>query len=213
MEKYCSTNPLCFLWIIWLSVSCNAQNNYPPTKTVGGGCEGCEALYEYGEKKLGPTDTLPGFKDNSPQLKITGTVFQKDGVTPAENVILYIYHTNRQGIYETRGSEKGWAQRHGYIRGWIRTGQDGKYTFYTFRPTAYPDRSEPEHIHITVKEPGINEYYLDDFFFDDDPLLTQRKREKLENRGGSGITFPTEEKGLFAIRRNIILGKNIPGYE
>jgi protocatechuate 3,4-dioxygenase, beta subunit len=213
MEKYCSANPLCFLWIIWLSVSCNAQNSYPPAKTVGGGCEGCEALYEFGDKTLSPIDTLPGFEDNSPQLKITGTVFQKDGVTPAENVILYIYHTNRQGIYETRGSEKGWAQRHGYIRGWIRTGKDGKYTFYTFRPSAYADRSEPEHIHITVKEPGVNEYYLDDYFFDDDPLLTQSKREKLDHRGGSGITFPMEENGLFTIQRNIILGKNIPGYE
>lgn len=122
---------------------------------------------------------MPEFQNNEPQLKITGTVLKNDGKTPAENVIIYIYHTNRHGIYETRGNETGWAKRHGFIRGWVKTGKDGKYTFYTFRPAAYPDGSEPEHIHTTVKESDKNEYYLDDYLFDDDPILTQRVRNKL----------------------------------
>ena len=146
-------------------------------------------------------------------MKITGTVFLKDGRSPAQNVIVYIYHTSRKGIYQTKGNEKGWAKRHGYIRGWIKTGKDGRYTFYTFRPAAYPDRSEPEHIHITVKEPGKNEYYIDNFFFDDDPLLTQAVRDRLNNRGGSGIMNASVENGILTIKRNIFLGKNIPNYD
>jgi protocatechuate 3,4-dioxygenase beta subunit len=196
--------------------SCNAQN--APTegasaKIVGGPCEGCEAIYEYEGKALTSVDTLPGFNDNEPKLKITGIVFKQDGKTPAENVILYIYHTNRQGIYERKGDEKGWAKRHGFIRAWVKTGKDGQYAFYTFRPASYPDGSEPEHIHLTVKEPGRNEYWLDDYLFDDDPLLTQGSREKLRNRGGSGIVQPIEENGILAIKRDIVLGKNIPDYE
>ncbi len=74
---------------------------------VGGPCEGCEAVFEYGDRKLTPTDTLPGFEENKPKLKITGTIYKKDEKTPAENVILYIYHTNREGEYATRGDEKG----------------------------------------------------------------------------------------------------------
>ncbi|WP_421976095.1 intradiol ring-cleavage dioxygenase [Roseivirga seohaensis] len=213
MDIKFNTFQLCFLLILWVCTSCNAQIKNTTAKLVGGRCEGCEAIFEYGNKKLTSIDTLPEFQNNEPKLRITGTVLKKDGKTPAENVIIYIYHTNRKGIYETKGDETGWAKRHGFIRGWVKTGKDGKYTFYTFRPAAYPDGSEPEHIHITVKEPGKNEYYLDSYFFDDDPILTQNLRDKLNDRGGSGIMKPVEENGTLVIERNIILGKNIPNYE
>lgn len=204
---------LYFLLFFWICTSCNAQIKNSATKLVGGSCEGCEAIFEYGDKNLAPIDTLPEFHNNEPKLKITGTVFKNDGKTPAEDIILYIYHTNRQGIYETKGNETGWAKRHGFIRGWVKTDEEGKYTFYTFRPAAYPDGSEPEHIHLTIKEPDKNEYYLDDYLFDDDPILTPSTRNRLNNRGGSGIMKPITENGILLIERNIILGKNIPNYE
>lgn len=204
---------LCSLLVLLAFSSCNAQTKNTNSKLIGGGCEGCEAIYEYDGKKITSIDTLPEFKNKEPQLKITGTVFKKDGKTPAENVIIYIYHTNRQGIYETKGNETGWAKRHGFIRGWIKTGKDGKYTFYTFKPAAYPDGSEPEHIHITVKEPDKNEYYLDEYVFEDDPILTQSTKNKLKNRGGSGIMKLIKGSGMLTGERNIFLGKNIPNYE
>ncbi|MBK6265106.1 intradiol ring-cleavage dioxygenase [Marivirga sp. S37H4] len=209
MKSIIKTFQVCCLLFVLGLTACNAQSS----KIVGGPCEGCEAIDEYGDKKLTATDTLPEFKNNEPKLKITGTVFEKDGETAAENVVLYIYHTNREGIYEKKGNEKGWAKRHGFIRGWVKTEKDGKYTFYTFRPAAYPGGSEPEHIHIIVKEPGKNEYYLDDYLFDDDPILSRENREKSRGRGGSGIMKPKEENGILTIERNIILGKNIPNYE
>lgn len=202
-----------------LASACKGQTNNASTeqavRIVGGGCEGCEALLEYGARALKDHDTLPLFAENEPKLKITGTVFEKDGKTPAADVILYIYHTNRQGVYPTKGDETGWGRRHGFIRGWAKTGADGKYTFYTFRPGAYPGGSEPEHIHLTVKEPSTNEYYLDDYVFDDDPLLTAEERKKLSlrNRGGSGIVAPEMENGMLVARRDIVLGLNVPGYE
>lgn len=180
---------------------------------VGGPCEGCEAIFEYKDKKLTSTDTLPDFEQIQPKIKLTGTVYKKDGKTPAKDVILYIYQTDRNGVYATRGDEKGWAKRHGYIRGWVKTDQTGKYTFFTFRPAAYPNRIEPEHIHITVKEPNKNEYYIDNFVFEDDKRLTQNERLKLENRGGSGISKPILQNNILTINRNIILGLNIPNYE
>lgn len=203
------TKILFFSFFTLVTTACNAQRN----KIIGGACEGCEAIYEYGNKKLTPVDTLPEFERKAPKLKITGTVFKADGKTPAKGVIIYIYHTNREGIYEQKGDEKGWAKRHGFIRGWVKTGADGKYTFYTFRPASYPDRSEPEHIHITIKEPNIKEYYLDEYLFEDDSLLTSKIRKTRENRGGSGIVKPTLQKGMLTIERNIILGQNIPNYE
>lgn len=204
-------NRIMILWICMIIsglTSCQGQNK----QQTGGPCEGCEAIFEYKNKRLTTVDTLPGFHLNKPQLKVTGTVLKKDGKTPAENVIIYIYHTNRKGIYETKGNETGWGKRHGIFRGWVKTGKDGQYTFYTFRPASYPDRSEPEHIHITVKEPSKKEYYLDEYLFDDDPLLNQNRRIQLPNRGGSGIVKPVMEHGILTIKRNIILGKNIPYY-
>ncbi|WFB62267.1 intradiol ring-cleavage dioxygenase [Sphingobacterium sp. WM] len=204
----------CFSILILLTLtftysSCKSQG----LRIVGGPCEGCEALYEYQDKILKSVDTLPEFDRNEPKMKITGIVYEKDGKTPAENVIIYIYHTNRKGVYQMRGDEIGWAKRHGYIRGWVKTGKDGKYTFYSFRPASYPDETEPEHIHITIKEPETNEYYLDEYFFADDPLLKAAFINKLPKRGGSGVVNPSFEAGMLTIKRDIILGMNIPDYE
>ncbi len=197
--------------VLFIVLSCHPQSERDTQRPVGGPCEGCDAIYEYGNKILTSIDTLPLFKETEPKLKITGTVFQKNGL-PANDVIIYIYQTNRKGIYETRGDERGWARRHGFIRGWVKTGKEGKYTFYTFRPAAYPDGREPEHIHITVKEPDKNEYYLDEYVFEDDPLLTTSERESLSNRGGSGIVKPVFKDGILTINRDLFLGLNIPDY-
>ena len=198
---------------MFLLSSCQLQTETSINKIVGGPCEGCEAIYEYGDKKLTSIDTLPTFDNTSPKLKLTGIVYELDGRTPVEGVILYIYQTNRQGIYQTKENAKGWANRHGIIRGWVKTDKDGKYTFYTFRPASYPNRQEPEHIHITVKEPGKNEYYVDDYFFENDPLLTKAKRQSLRNRGGSGIALPSMKNGMLTVERDLILGLNIPNYQ
>ncbi len=179
---------------------------------VGAPCEGCEAIYEYGDKALNPIDTIQGFDKSDNKLLVTGTVFELDGKTPAKNVILYVYHTNAEGVYPTRGDEQGWARRHGYLRGWIKTDDDGKYAFYTSKPGTYPNRSEPAHIHITVKEPDKNEYWIDSFLFEGDPLLTRKERNSARGYGGTGIVRLQKTGALLMVKRDIILGKNIPNY-
>lgn len=160
------------LLTVMLTVSaCFAQD-----KKVGGPCEGCEAIYEspvpFGKLKsvvLLPDATWEGKKP----LGINGTVYKADGKTPAAGVVLYLYHTDETGHYAKKGDEKGWAKRHGYIRGWVRTDEKGFYKFVTLRPAPHPGRTDPAHIHIVVKEPGLNDYYIDEFLFADDPLLTE----------------------------------------
>lgn len=180
--------------------------------SVGGPCEGCEAIYEYGDRLLSTVDTLPDFGTTKPKIKLTGTVYQANGITPAANVIIYAYQTNRAGIYKSKANAKGWAKQHGYIRGWVKTDQNGQYTFYTFRPGAYPNTSIPEHIHLTILEPGKSEYYIDSVVFDDDPFLTTEERRRLPNRGGSGVVTVSPQEGILTAQRDIILGKNIPDY-
>ena len=182
-------------------------------RMVGGRCEGCEALLEYGNKKLAAIDTLPDYHEPGPKMEISGTIYHADGKTPARDIVLYVYHTDQKGYYSTKGNETGWGKRHGYIRGWIKTDASGQYKFYTLKPVPYPSANIPAHIHPTIQEPGTNEYWIDEYLFDDDPLLTTEERSKQEKRGGSGIITLTKNKnGVWIGKRDIILGLNVPSY-
>ena len=162
----------------FLALSSCAQGPNKPEKTdgphIGGRCEGCEAIYESSVafEKLSNLVWLPDFKEKGQKLAVNGVVYKADGKTPAPNVVIYIYHTDQTGVYPKKGNETGWAERHGYLRGWMKTNEKGEYKFFTLRPARYPGGNIPAHIHVTIKEPGKNEYYIDEFLFDDDPFLT-----------------------------------------
>ncbi len=181
-------------------------------KLVGGGCDGCELMFEGMPQELNWRTAITGEKEAGTSLVVRGVIYKKDGKTPASGVILYVYQTDATGRY-TSAVGQAQGKRHGRLRGWMKTGADGRYEFRTIRPAAYPGQAIPAHIHPVVKEPGKNEYYLDEFVFDDDRLLTKEKRAKLEDRGGSGVMKVTEEKGVATGRRDIILGRNIPDYD
>jgi protocatechuate 3,4-dioxygenase beta subunit len=201
--------------LVWIFVSCkgpNVTDGPQSDNAVGGPCEGCEAIFEFGERVLSDRDTLPAFMGSDEKLILTGTVYQQDGRTPAAGVIVYAYHTDTTGRYPKQGNEIGWGKRHGTLRGWARTGKDGRYTFHTTKPAAYPDGGEPAHIHITVKEPGLTAYFIDDVLFANDTLLTEAVRARQPERGASGIVSLRDEAGVLIAERDIVLGRNIPGY-
>ena len=202
------------LFIFALTFSCKGQSSSEQEREVGGPCEDCVALLDYKELDLNPTstDTLPKFLETEPKLKITGTVYESDGKTPAKDIILYVYHVDRNGIYKPSDNPVSWERRHGQYRGWLKTDEDGTFSFYTFRPTSYPGSSEPQHIHIYVKEPHTIPYYIDSYLFESDPSLTEAKKRSEKNRGGSGIIKLEENNGLWTANRDIILGLNIPDY-
>lgn len=219
-----TTSLLSFLIGLSLS-SCNAQQGNQaqssPTQStpVGGNFENSSYTYYGIPAALTSVDTSAGYNEGGQKLLITGKVYQSDGKTPAPGVIIYYYHTAPSGRYEHRvteprsmpPNEKG--QTHGYLRGWVKSDQNGSYKIYTIRPGVYPTRDEPAHIHLTVKEPNhLSEYYLDDIVFDDDKLLNSAARKKLKNRGGSGIVRLLVTDSIHIAEKDIILGLNIPGY-
>jgi protocatechuate 3,4-dioxygenase beta subunit len=179
------------------------------TRTVGGGCDGCELVYAGMPQYIPATDTAPDWAEPGTKLHVSGTVFKSDGNAPAPGVILYYYHTDSTGRYTQR---PGHETRHGYIRGWVKTGVDGRYAIYTNRPAPYPGGTDPAHIHIIVKEPQLNEYWVDELVFDDDSLLTEGHRSRHENRGGSGILRVKAIGDMQLAEHDIVLGLNIPDY-
>lgn len=200
--------------ISFTGCSQNASQKNKSSEHIGGPCEGCEAIYEspIAFEKLSYVDTLPDFNEPGPKLKISGIVYKNDGKTPAKDVIIYVYHTDQTGHYTKKGNETGWGKRHGYIRGWVKTNERGEYKFYTLKPAAYPGRNIPAHIHPVIKEPGKNDYWIDEYLFDDDPLLTTSEKSKQQKRGGDGIVHLKLINGIWEARRDIILGLNVPDY-
>lgn len=189
------------------------------TRSVGGPFENREFTYYGIPKLISATDTCPGWAQVGEKLLLTGTVLQPDGRTPAPDVLIYYYHTNTEGRYATDPDEprnmppNELGQTHGFMRGWVRTDSAGRYFIHTVRPGTYPTLDEPAHIHATIKEPNdINEYYIDDFVFDDDPILTAKRRQTQENRCGSGVLRLVKQGDLLIGERDIILGLNIPGH-
>jgi hypothetical protein len=174
----------------------------PREAVLGGPCEGCDWVFD----DLPPSPPAqariaPANEPGTP-LVIDGTVKTSRGAAAA-GVIVYAYHTDNTGIYPAAHN------RHGRLRGWARTGADGRYRFDTIRPAAYPGRQVAEHVHMHVIEPGVGTYYIDNLEFLDDPLLTERRSD---GRGGNGLALPQRRGNAWHARRDIMLGHLIPGY-
>jgi protocatechuate 3,4-dioxygenase beta subunit len=214
---------LCFLLLLTLFTSCNGQINVKnknqhvseitTKKVVGGGCDGCELMYVGMPEQIQSKDMSFGWTEGKQKLILTGRVFQLDGKTPATDIIIYYWHTDEKGLYSPDNQTPKKAQKHGKLRGWVKSDKGGNYTIKTSRPAAYPNDNIPQHIHLSIKEPDIaNEYYAD-LYFDDDPLYLRHKKKygKIDRAGTELLRVVLDSKIQIA-EHNIVLGLNIPDY-
>jgi protocatechuate 3,4-dioxygenase beta subunit len=198
--------------LILAMAPCACSQRSDHDKPVGGPCDRCEAMYEGMPKELSWKTIIASPVEPGVPMTISGIIYQQDGKTPAQGVILYVYHTDHAGIY-SRGPEQKEGVIHGHLRGWMKTDDQGRYQFRSIRPGGYPNRNAPEHIHPLIKENGKSLYYMDEYLFDDDPRLTAEERRRQEKRGGAGIIHLTKnQKGEWIGKRDLVLGLNIPDY-
>lgn len=193
--------------------SCNAQTKKKPSAVVGGGCDGCELMYVGMPSIILPEHTSIGWTEGSQKMILTGTVFQRDGKTPVSNVIIYYWHTDDEGLYSSNNQTPKQAKPHGKLRGWVKPDENGNYTIKTSRPSSYPTQDIPQHIHLSIKEPDIENEYYADLYFDDDPLYLEHERKfGKSDRAGTEILRILLDNKVQVAEHNIVLGLNIPNY-
>ena len=163
-------------------------------------------IYDYSEKQLNHTDTIPDFDTKSNKLKITGTIYQSDGVTPAKDVILYICQPDENGDYEMKKDEQ--RKRYVHHRAWVKTDANGQYTLYTFMPGKYLRSKELKQIHRVIKEPGKPEYAIKSFFFNDDPLIPELTLACRAKAVGSMLRLEKKDS-MYVATKDIKLNKSI----
>lgn len=160
-------------------------------------------IYDRAEDQLSNTDTIPDFRSKTSKLKLTGIIYQSDGVTPAKDVILFIEQPNEDGDFDLRNTGDA---RYVFHRSWVKTNADGRYTLYTFVPGGDRRYNQMQQIFPLVKEPSKQEYQVDSFLFEEDPLLTKTCRKRMAKKGDtSRILKLKTEDGMFVAERNIIL--------
>lgn len=199
-----------FLSLLFISLGCYATQQAAITPSrevvVGVPCEGCELVFQGMPAKLTSHAVIAAKDEPGERLHIEGEVRGRDGRL-APGVIVYAYHTDAEGIYPVDPES-----RHGRLRGWVKTDENGRYSFDTIRPAGYPNTNLPQHVHMHVIEVGRCTYYIDDILFEDDPRLTPKERVQ-PGRGGMGVTRPVRYANGWKVTRNIVLGEKIDGYE
>jgi protocatechuate 3,4-dioxygenase, beta subunit len=123
---------------------------------------------------------ITGDDEPGERLVINGTVYAADGKTPLAGAILFVYHTDARGLYADRGGEPRQIAR---LRARVRTGRDGRYELRTIKAAPYPGRTMPAHIHALLTAPGAAERWIDEYWFEGDPLIPARERTRLEGLG------------------------------
>lgn len=165
--------------------------------------ENLSPLYDRLDSQLSNTDTIPDFRSKTNKLKLTGTIYKSDGVTPAKDVILFIEQPDEDGDFDLRRSGD---DRYVFHRSWVKTDSDGKYTFYTFVPGNDRRYNQLQQIFPVIKEPTKKEYEIETYLFNDDPLLTKRCRKRIVKKSNiTRILEPKSLDGLLVAQRDIIL--------
>lgn len=189
----------------------SAQNSVQKTKYcdhVSKLIKNQNPFYAYDEATLKSEASMVDYQTQSHKLKITGTVYQTDGVTPAPNVIIFIQQADENGEYFVVSNSKITYVKN---RLWVKTDENGQYTINTFipgsttKPLIYPHELQPMHIHAMIKEPGNPEYAMHRMLFDTDPLITKSCRKRLKRKNIDSILALKTEGDVQIATKNIVL--------
>lgn len=152
------------------------------------------------------TVLTPTGEPGAPMI-VSGRIYAADGKTPVEGVTLHVYHTDARGLYSEKDGQGGPPDPR--LKGSMKTDGDGRYEFRSIRPASYPGTRNPQHIHAKVFGAGYAERWIPEYWFDDDPLITDDLRARYKGLGTfSPIVTPRRgADGVYVCVRDIKLEK------
>lgn len=164
-------------------------------------------IYDRAENQMCNTDTIPDYRSKTNKLKLTGIIYKSDGFTPAKDVILFIEQPNEDGDFDLR--QTGDA-RYVFHRSWVKTDANGRYTIFTFVPGNDRRYNQLQQIFPIIKAPFQQEYQLEPFLFDNDPLLTKRCRKQIVKKSNTMRILKLKEvNGILISEKDIILNSDV----
>lgn len=150
--------------------------------------QGAEAPYLAPKDAPSVARLAPPAEPGEP-LVVTGRVYRPDG-RPAASASLYVYQTDRAGIYSKPVNDS----RTPRLKAFLRTDADGRYEYRTIKPGSYPGTRNPAHIHYHVNAPGLPEKVFE-IVFEDDPLVDARIRASAAREGSPFSIRPLTRDG------------------
>jgi protocatechuate 3,4-dioxygenase beta subunit len=197
------------------AASCSGLPPMAAMEPIIGQCGDCGGPFEGMPASFTSHVRIAPVGEPGEPITVTGRVLDADG-KPRSGVIVYAYHTDKDGIYPPPSPPRSVHSDHqGRLRAWAQSDSKGRYTFDTIRPGSYPNTDVPQHIHMHVVERGCATYVLDEMVFTDDPKLTPEMLEALSHGfGGNAVVTPKRVNGGkgWRVVRDIHLGEKIPGY-
>jgi protocatechuate 3,4-dioxygenase beta subunit len=133
------------------------------------------------------------------KLLFHGRVLDADGRGLSKAAVI-AYNTGEDGLYNPRGV----GTRTPRIRGAAVSDERGFFSFKTVWPGAYPNASEPAHIHVAAIAPAHGLKYLL-ILFKGDPKLTPTHLKSEEGEGVVIVDPQRQADGSFVFRQDIKL--------
>ncbi|MFD1470058.1 protocatechuate 3,4-dioxygenase subunit beta [Hymenobacter caeli] len=110
------------------------------------------------------------------RIKVMGRVLDESG-RPLPNVLLEIWQANAAGRYVHRAEIHDAPLDPNFLGGGrVLTDKEGRYSFYTIKPGAYPwgnhyNAWRPNHIHFSVLGHQLQQRLVTQMYFPGDPLF------------------------------------------
>lgn len=135
-------------------------------------------------------------------MRILGRIVAPDGRTPVADAEIFGYQTDAAGVYSGPGKPgRPWR-----LQGWARTDADGRFEFMTIRPAAYPGRTEPAHVHLTVVTRQYGRQWTQELHFADDRFVTaEERRASAAAAPFGGVCEIEKQDGLEQVRFSVRL--------
>lgn len=136
----------------------------------------------YGSDQLGPLDhdlTKNSVKNGEPlgeRIIVTGRVSDEDG-RPVRNTLVEVWQANAAGRYVHKVDQHNAPLDPNFLgAGRCMTDGDGRYTFMTIKPGAYPwgnhpNAWRPQHIHFSLFGEYFASRLVTQMYFPGDPLF------------------------------------------